>query len=92
MEKFCVLDYYSNVEYQGLCATINLSKIKDLEKQEESHTIGLLSIQIDKYENGDKFKLFKEQLYSVIKGWKLFPLAKRTLKNNMTEQIYGLPF
>ena len=50
MEKFCVLDYYSNVEYQGLCATINLSKIKDLEKQEESHTIGLLSIQIDKYE------------------------------------------
>ena len=29
--KSCVSDYFSNVKYQDLCATINSSKIKDLE-------------------------------------------------------------
>ena len=32
-ENLCVLDYFFNVEYQNLCATINLSKIKDLKEQ-----------------------------------------------------------
>ena len=27
MEKLCVSDYFSNVKYQDLCATINPSKI-----------------------------------------------------------------
>ena len=36
MEKLCVSDYFSNVEYQNLCATINLSKIKDLEEQKQA--------------------------------------------------------
>ena len=32
MEKLCVSDYFSNVQYQDLSAIINPSKIKDLEK------------------------------------------------------------
>ena len=36
MEKLYVLDYFSNIEYQDLCATINPSKIKDLEEQKQS--------------------------------------------------------
>ena len=31
--KSCVSDYFNNVEYQDLCATINPSKIKDLENK-----------------------------------------------------------
>ena len=34
MEKLCLSDYFSNVEYQDLCATIN--QIKDLEEQKQS--------------------------------------------------------
>ena len=36
VEKLCVSDYFTNVEYQDLCATISLSKIKDLEEQKQS--------------------------------------------------------
>ena len=34
--KLCISDYFSYVEYQDLCATINPSKIKDLEEQKQS--------------------------------------------------------
>ena len=49
-EKLCVSDYLSNVEYKDLCATINPSKIKDLEEQKQSlkhlniNLIGLIKL------------------------------------------------
>ena len=53
-----VQDYLCYVKYKDLCSTINPStlKISNIENhskilQEESHTIDLLSIQIDKYKN-----------------------------------------
>ena len=51
MEKLCASDYFSNVEYQDLCATINPSKIKDLEEQKQSlkqnmHVYAYLRISI----------------------------------------------
>ena len=36
MEKLCLWDNFSNVEYPDLCATITPSKIKDLEEQKQS--------------------------------------------------------
>ena len=36
MEKLCVSDYFFNVEYLELFATINPSKIKDHEEQKHS--------------------------------------------------------
>ena len=36
MEKLCVSDYFSNIRYQDLGATINPSKIKDLKEQKPS--------------------------------------------------------
>ena len=52
VEKLCVSDFFSNVKYQDLCATINLSrlKIKDLEDQKQSLK---------------HFVLFSEQLISL---------------------------
>ena len=38
MEKLCVPHYFSNVEYQDLCATINPQISKDLEEQKQSQT------------------------------------------------------
>ena len=36
MENLCLCDYFSNVKYLDLCATINPSNIKDLEEQKQS--------------------------------------------------------
>ena len=37
VEKLCVSDYFSNVEYQeDLCATLNPSKTKDLKELKQS--------------------------------------------------------
>ena len=43
VEKLCVSDFFSNVEYQNLYATINPSKTEDLKEQKYATTKQKLS-------------------------------------------------